>query len=153
MLQRPEKRRWNGNFALGVLRCFLNHLLWSLITISLIIFILQTPVIRPKPSSKRAYISPPDFNARNSKLMGTISTAFGGAKSLEFNTFKGLSNQFRSGKINAINYLEECSNLLDSTKKFDDFMPEMIALLPNISKQTVSWMFKCQYYWCIRKKG
>lgn len=95
-------------------------------------------MIRPKPSSKRAYISPPDFNARNSKLMGTISTAFGGAKSLEFNTFKGLSNQFRSGKINAINYLEECSNLLDSTKKFDDFMPEMIALLPNISKQTVS---------------
>ena len=91
-----------------------------------------------KQSTKNAYISPTDFNARNSKLMGTISIAFGGAKSLEFNTFKSLSNQLRSGKMSAVKYLDECNNLLDSSKKFDDFIPEMIALLPNISKQTVN---------------
>ena len=91
-----------------------------------------------KPSrSSYNYISPPDFNARNSKLMGTISTAFGGAKSLEFNSFKSVSNQFRSGKIGANIYLEECSKLLDDATKFEDFLPEMIALLPNISKQKV----------------
>ena len=69
--------------------------------------------------------------------MGTISTAFGGAKSLEFNSFKSVSNQFRSGKIGANIYLEECSKLLDDATKFEDFLPEMIVLLPNISKQKV----------------
>ena len=96
------------------------------------------PEFTKKPSrSSYNYISPPDFNARNSKLMGTISTAFGGAKSLEFNSFKSVSNQFRSGKIGANIYLEECSKLLDDATKFEDFLPEMIALLPNISKQKV----------------
>ena len=92
---------------------------------------------KPKPLSKQNYISPPDFNARNTKLMGTISTAFGGGKSMEFSNFKSCSNQFRSGQLKATGYLEECSELLDSVDKFDDFMPEMIALLPNIHKQTV----------------
>ena len=92
---------------------------------------------KPKPLSKQNYISPPDFNDRNTKLMGTISTAFGGGKSMEFSNFKSCSNQFRSGQLKATGYLEECSELLDSVDKFDDFMPEMIALLPNIHKQMV----------------
>ena len=102
-----------------------------------------------KPSSSRSsynYISPPDFNSRNSKLMGTISTAFGGAKSLEFNSFKSVSNQFRSGKIGANIYLEECSKLLDDdATKFEDFLPEMITLLPNICKQKV-YIFPNNYF-------
>ena len=83
------------------------------------------------------YMDPPDFRDRNSKLLNVICSAFGGGKSLEFANFKKLSNQFKENQIDSDQYIKDCSELLDDSTKIDDFMPELIALLPNIPKQTV----------------
>ena len=83
------------------------------------------------------YMDPPDFRDRNSKLLNIICSAFGGGKSLEFANFKKLSNQFKENQIDSDQYIKDCSELLDDSTKIDDFMPELIALLPNIPKQTV----------------
>lgn len=84
------------------------------------------------------YIDPPDFRERNSKLLNMIISTFGGGKSLEFANFKKLSNQFKENQINSDRYVKDCSELLDDSKKMNQFMPELIALLPNIPQQKVS---------------
>jgi len=81
------------------------------------------------------YIDPPDFKNRNSKLLNVIITAFGGGKSLEFANFKKLSNQFKENLIDSDQYVKDCSEILDDSNKMNHFMPELIALLPNIPKQ------------------
>ena len=86
------------------------------------------------------YMDPPDFRDRNSKLLNVICSAFGGGKSLEFANFKKLSNQFKENQIDSDQYIKDCSELLDDSTKIDDFMPELIALLPNIPKQTVRFI-------------
>ena len=83
------------------------------------------------------YIDPPDFRDRNSKLLNVIITAFGGGKSLEFANFKKLSNQFKENLIDSDRYVKDCSEILDDSNKMNNFMPELIALLPNIPKQKV----------------
>ena len=84
------------------------------------------------------YIDPPDFRERNSKLLNMIISTFGGGKSLEFANFKKLSNQFKENQIDSDRYVKGCSELLDDSKKMNQFMPELIALLPNIPQQKVS---------------
>merc|ERR1712156_1285064 len=81
------------------------------------------------------YIDPPDFRERNSKLLNMIISTFGGGKSLEFANFKKLSNQFKENQINSDRYVKDCSEILDDSNKMNNFMPELIALLPNIPKQ------------------
>ena len=87
------------------------------------------------------YIDPPDFRDRNSKLLNMICSAFGGGKSLEFASFKKLSNQFKENLIDSDQYVKDCSEILDDSDKMNHFMPELIALLPNIPKQKV-WLLK-----------
>lgn len=93
------------------------------------------------------YMEPSNFQDRNMKLLTTISAAFGGGKSLEFGQFKGFAKQFKENGINADQFMRECKRLADgSPKMIDSFMPEMIALLPNIEKQNVSTVLFEKWY-------
>lgn len=49
--------------------------------------------------------------------------------------FKQISQNFMMGTYNALPYYEHCVSALGD--KFDEIFPELLALLPDISKQQV----------------
>lgn len=83
------------------------------------------------------YQEPPNFSGRNQNLLSTIMSLIGG-KSLEFDRFKALSSRFRSGALSSNEYHAECIELIDNDT-FEKFLPQLIALLPDIQKQKVGW--------------
>ena len=52
--------------------------------------------------------------------------------------FRTLSNMFRAGTYFPHKYYETCQNVLST--KFDEIFPELLALLPDISKQQVRFI-------------
>jgi len=79
------------------------------------------------------YLPPEDFQARNMKLVSAVSDMLGG-KSLEFKTFREISQKFRSGGLKSPEYFSRCCKLVDEAA-FASFFPELLALLPDIRKQ------------------
>ncbi len=86
-------------------------------------------------TSAHAYHNPADFSSRNARLLSTLTGVLGG-KSLEFQAFKSASKKFRAGETSTEEYYDTC---LDAAGKdaFFAFLPELIALLPDIKKQNV----------------
>lgn len=85
------------------------------------------------------YQEPPNFSGRNQNLLSTIMSLIGG-KSLEFDRFKTLSSKFRSGNLSSTEYHAECIELIENDT-FEKFLPQLIALLPDIQKQKVSCLY------------
>lgn len=83
------------------------------------------------------YQEPPNFSGRNQNLLSTIMSLIGG-KSLEFDRFKTLSSKFRSGALSSTEYHAECIELIENDT-LEKFLPQLIALLPDIQKQKVSF--------------
>jgi len=87
------------------------------------------------PAQVYRYQEPSNFVGRNQKLLSDIMALIGG-KSVEFDRFKSLSSRFRSGGLTSEVYHSECLNLIERPT-FEKFFPQLLALLPDISKQTV----------------
>lgn len=87
------------------------------------------------PAQVYRYQEPSNFAGRNQKLLSDIMALIGG-KSVEFDRFKSLSSRFRSGGLTSEVYHSECLNLIERPT-FEKFFPQLLALLPDISKQTV----------------
>lgn len=77
------------------------------------------------------YLQPLDFNQRNKALVVNFMKALCSQESIQ--EFKEVSRQFREGIYSAELYYEHCR---DSIKEeFEILFPELLALLPDISKQ------------------
>ena len=87
------------------------------------------------PAPVLRYQEPSNFAGRNQKLLSDIMALIGG-KSVEFDRFKSLSSRFRSGGLTSEVYHSECLNLIERPT-FEKFFPQLLALLPDIGKQTV----------------
>ena len=70
-------------------------------------------------------------------LQVTTITNLVGGKSLEFQEFKALSKRFREGSVSCAEYYDKCLGVVGETAFFA-FLPELLALLPDIKKQIVS---------------
>lgn len=93
---------------------------------------------RPPPGFSQAswnYHEPRDFKERNSKLVSTVAKAMGGGKSLEFGQFKEAASQFRAGQMSGCEYHAICLKLSGGQGNLETFLPELLSLLPDISKQ------------------
>ena len=90
------------------------------------------PGLNKKPNSYK-YSAPNDFQQRNAGLITTITDLIGG-RSLEFKTFKEISGKFRGGKMKSGAYFTECKQLMNKDQ-FNQVFPELLSLLPDISKQ------------------
>jgi len=89
-----------------------------------------------RPSNvKYNYEKPIDFEARNKNLLRSLTSIMGG-KSLEFAHFKQASSQFKAGDISTSEYYDRCLDLVEE-ESFLRFLPELLALLPDIKKQKV----------------
>lgn len=58
--------------------------------------------------------------------------------------FRNISKMFRSGASNARAYYEHCEIVLG--ERFESIFPELLVLLPDISKQQVGPDFNCHVY-------
>lgn len=79
------------------------------------------------------YLPPDDVAERNSALVMNFQMALKSSDAYE--QFKEFSKMFRNGSYHALPYYEHCRSALGD--QFDDVFPELLALLPNISKQQV----------------
>ena len=70
-------------------------------------------------------------------LQVTTITNLVGGKSLEFQEFKALSKRFREGSLSCAEYYNKCIGVVGEGAFFA-FLPELLALLPDIKKQNVS---------------
>ena len=59
-----------------------------------------------------------------------------GGKSVEFDRFKTASIRFRIGGLSSDQYHSEVIDLIERPT-FEKFLPQLIALLPDIQKQKV----------------
>ena len=88
-----------------------------------------------KPSGPARYQEPSNFAGRNQKLLSMIMSLIGG-KSVEFDRFKTASIRFRIGGLSSDQYHSEVIDLIERPT-FEKFLPQLIALLPDIQKQKV----------------
>lgn len=79
------------------------------------------------------YEEPKDFQSRNKALVMKIKEVFQD-NSDKFNDFKTCSSEFRSGNLSALEYYNQCLELIGSTN-FKDIFSELLVLLPDINKQ------------------
>ncbi|XP_013417528.1 E3 ubiquitin-protein ligase ZNF598 [Lingula anatina] len=79
-----------------------------------------------------SYIQPADFKQRNQKLMKLILDGL--QDEVKFGKFKGWSGEFRKGLLQAGEYYRHCQDLFGE-KQFDTIFPELVTLLPDVSKQ------------------
>ncbi|XP_071106285.1 E3 ubiquitin-protein ligase ZNF598-like [Haliotis cracherodii] len=79
------------------------------------------------------FSKPKNFSERNKELVQNVSILLCNDHD-KFNKFKAYSGSFRQGSMNAAEYYKSCQELLDQ-ENFDMIIPELIALLPDISKQ------------------
>ena len=98
------------------------------------------PGFKAPAAAPMTYQEPSNFAARNQQLLSTIMGLIGG-KSVEFDRFKLFSSRFRSGGLSPNEYHTECLNLIEKST-FEKFFPQLIALLPDISKQKVRFRIK-----------
>ncbi|XP_055374209.1 E3 ubiquitin-protein ligase ZNF598 [Condylostylus longicornis] len=87
------------------------------------------------------YTPPPNADARNKELPFHFEQALQTVEA--FNEFRKISSEFRQGKYNAAAYFEECQIALKD--KFNEIFPELLALLPDISKQQDLYLEYQQY--------
>ncbi|KAI8796844.1 zinc finger protein 598 [Biomphalaria glabrata] len=87
------------------------------------------------------YIQPSGFKERNLKLIQDIQQALSGITDA-FANFKALSGQFRQGVMEASDYYLSCLALMGD-KNFEFIFPELLALLPDITKQQELWDVHC----------
>lgn len=95
------------------------------------------PCTPPGFSPSVMYIQPSEFRSRNLQLIEDIRKALVTVEE-GFSTFKILSGQFRQGLIDAVTYYISCQSLMGDAD-FDRVFPELLALLPDISKQQELW--------------
>lgn len=91
----------------------------------------------PGFSTSAVYILPANFGDRNMQLIENIREALVTAED-GFSNFKVLSGQFRQGLMDASDYYISCLALMGDDDFFRVF-PELLALLPDISKQRELW--------------
>lgn len=77
------------------------------------------------------YMEPPNFNQRNKALVVNFMKALCSKESIL--EFKEVSRQFREGVYSAEAYYEHCRSSIK--EEFEVLFPELLALLPDISKQ------------------
>ncbi|XP_077295037.1 E3 ubiquitin-protein ligase ZNF598 [Arctopsyche grandis] len=77
------------------------------------------------------YLEPPNFNQRNKALVVNFMKAMCSKESIL--EFKEVSRQFREGVYSAEAYYEHCRGSIK--EEFEVLFPELLALLPDISKQ------------------
>ncbi|XP_065367355.1 E3 ubiquitin-protein ligase ZNF598 [Calliphora vicina] len=83
-----------------------------------------------------SYIAAPDALARNQKLVGFFRDALKTPEGLE--EFRHISQKFREGVYKTDAYYEHCQAALKD--KFDKVFPELLVLLPDISKQQALYL-------------
>jgi hypothetical protein len=87
----------------------------------------------PPLGNHYTYVSPADFPRRNSLLIGKIVKTIGQNR---LDDFKEISVCFRSGEMSAKDYYEYCQDTMGHSAFYEIF-PELLALLPDITKQQV----------------
>lgn len=81
------------------------------------------------------YITPSNFAKRNSSLVKLINSSLVGET---LDEFKQISVAFRNGSLAAPEYYAHCREMLGPAN-FKELFPELLALLPDISKQQELW--------------
>ena len=79
------------------------------------------------------YTPPPEFMTRNQRLIAAIQRYVKNDES-RFKEFKSCSGQFRTDKMGPYDYYDRCSNIIGKDN-FRIIFPELLVLLPDISKQ------------------
>ena len=83
-------------------------------------------------NSQYTYVPPADFSQRNKNLVTRVMNTLAGESSLE--TFRQYSTLFRQGLFTAESFYNHCLNSMGVTS-FEEIFPELLALLPDITKQ------------------
>ena len=98
-----------------------------------------TSVPAPPPgfTPNAPYVQPPDFKERNGQLIADIREALEPVED-GFMNFRTLSGQFRQGMMEASEYHYSVRTLMGAAD-FDRIFPELLALLPDVSKQKQLW--------------
>ncbi|XP_017061988.1 E3 ubiquitin-protein ligase ZNF598 [Drosophila ficusphila] len=91
--------------------------------------------------SPYTYTDPPDTGLRNQKLVDQVMSQLKTPEAL--NEFRMLSSKFREGSCSGQAYYEHCQcAMLDS---FYNLFPELLAMLPDISKQQELYLVHKQH--------
>jgi len=91
--------------------------------------------ILPDNSSKHAthaYVSPPDFQKRNTCLVAKLNAILVEQDKIE--EFRYVSGLFRGGTCDAQEYYTHCREVMGASA-FESVFPELLVLLPDITKQ------------------
>ncbi|KYM99169.1 hypothetical protein ALC62_10138 [Cyphomyrmex costatus] len=92
--------------------------------------------ILPDNSSKHtahhAYVSPPDFQKRNTCLVAKLNAVLVEQSKIE--EFRYVSGLFRGGTCDAQEYYTHCCEVMGASA-FESVFPELLVLLPDIPKQ------------------
>lgn len=92
--------------------------------------------ILPDNNSKHAapayYVSPPDFQKRNTCLVAKLNEVLIEQDKIE--EFRYVSGLFRAGTCDAKEYYTHCREVM-GTNAFESVFPELLVLLPDIVKQ------------------
>lgn len=91
--------------------------------------------ILPDNSSKhaaQAYVSPPDFQKRNTCLVAKLNAVLVEQDKIE--EFRYVSGLFRGGTCDAQEYYTHCREVMGAGA-FENVFPELLVLLPDITKQ------------------
>lgn len=87
------------------------------------------------------YIAPPNLAKRNQELVKHFQGALKSHEAVE--EFRFISQKFREGLYKASPYFEHCQAALRD--KFDVIFPELLVLLPDITKQQELFLVYSQY--------
>ncbi|KAL6255695.1 hypothetical protein P5V15_012939 [Pogonomyrmex californicus] len=83
-------------------------------------------------NSKHVYVSPPDFQKRNTCLVAKLNTVLVEQDKIE--EFRYVSGLFRGGTCDAQKYYMHCREVMGANA-FESVFPELLILLPDIVKQ------------------
>lgn len=86
-------------------------------------------------STEYTYLPPVNASKRNQGLVSEFQKALTSPESMQ--EFRNVSQMFRDGNYFAKSYYETCRHVLGAG--FDTIFPELLALLPDIEKQQVSF--------------
>lgn len=86
------------------------------------------------------YQAPPNASKRNQTLVTNFQQALSPSA---IQQFRQASQMFRDGSLDSQVYYQHCQEALG--EKFNEIFPELLALLPDITKQQVSIKFKFYY--------
>ncbi|KAI8039514.1 E3 ubiquitin-protein ligase ZNF598 [Drosophila gunungcola] len=91
--------------------------------------------------SHYTYIDPPDTSSRNQKLVDEVMGLIQTPQALE--VFRILSSKFRDGSCSGQSYYMHCQDVLFDS--FYNLFPELLAMLPDISKQQELYLVHKQH--------